>query len=201
MRKKLSNPELEPYWHLDFRDPLSLPDDRVVRARFVVNLCAGGVTLGLLTIVGWQLFVRHDLAAQYRYWDGRIAVQRREYDELRLVLRDFMTEAGKIKDAYDLIYSPFVASDFVFEIGRTIPSRMTIDMIGYTDGTGTMRGSLAESPEQASRVLGSYVETLRKSPRIGPLFDDISAPSLDRARDGSLFNFEIVLKSHKAPAP
>jgi hypothetical protein len=80
MRKKLSDLDLEPNWHLDFRDPLSLPDDRVVRVRFVINLCAGGVTLGLLIIVGWQLLVRHDLAAQYRYWDGRIAVQRREYE-------------------------------------------------------------------------------------------------------------------------
>jgi hypothetical protein len=201
MRRKPSDLDQEPYWHLDFRDPISLPDDRVVRVRFLVNLGAGAVTLGLLIVVGWQLLVRTNVATQYRYWDERIAVQRRDYDELQLVLRDFLTEAGKIKDAYDLIYSPFVASDFVFEIGRTIPGRMTIDMIGYTDGTVTMRGNLAESPEQASRVLGGYVETLRKSPRIGPLFDDISAPSLDRARDGSRFNFEIVLRRRKSPTP
>lgn len=201
MRKKPSDHDLEPNWHLDFRDPTSLPDDRVVRVRFMVNLCAGAVTLGLLIVVGWQLVVRYDVATQYRYWDERIAVQRREYDELRLVLRDFMTEANKIKDAYDLIYSPFVASDFVFEISRTLPGRMTIDMIGYNEGTVTIRGTLAEPPEQASRVLGGFVETLRKSPQIAPLFDDISAPSLDRAKDGSLFNFEIVLKHRKAPTP
>ena len=199
MRNRLSDFDLGPNWHLDYRDLPTLPDDRVVRARFLVNLCAGAVALGLLTIVGWQLLVRANVASQYRFWDERIATQHREYDELRLVLRDFMTDAGKIKDAYDLIYSPFVASDFVSEIGRTIPGRMTIDMIGYSDGTVTMRGNLAESPEQASRVLGGFVETLRKNPRIGPLFDDISAPSLDRARDGSLFNFEILLRGHKTP--
>jgi cell division protein FtsB len=201
MRKKLSDLDQEPNWHLDYRDPTSLPDDRVVRVRFLVNMCAGAVTLSLLIIVGWQLLVRHNLAAQYRYWDERIAVQRREYDELQLSLRDFMTEAGKIKDAYELIHSPFVASDFVFEIARTLPGRMTIDTIGYTDGNITMRGNLAESPEQASRVLGGYIETLRKAPQIGPLFDDISAPSLDRAQNGNLFNFEIVLKRLKSPPP
>jgi hypothetical protein len=43
-------------------------------------------------------------------------------------------------------------------------------------------------------VLGHYIETLRKDRQIGALFGDISAPSLDRAKEDNLFNFEIALK-------
>ena len=196
MPRKPTEFDLEPTWRLDFRDVASLPEDRVVRVRFLVNTCASALTLILLTIVGWQLLARHSVTAQLRFWDEKIALHHREYDELQLVLRDYMTESDKIKDAYDLIYSRFVPSEFALAIGRTLPDRMTVDMIGYADGMITIRGSLAEPPEPASRVLGRYIEAMRNDAQIGTLFSDISARSLDRARDGDLFNFEIVLKPH-----
>jgi hypothetical protein len=186
--------ELEPNWHSDFRDLTVLPEDRVVRVRFLINACSGALAFILLLLVGWQLLTRHSVAAQLRFWDEKITTHRREYDELQFVLRDYMTEAGRIQDAYDLIYTPFVPSEFVLNISRTLPDRMAVDTIGYSNGIVTIRGSLTESPEQASRVLGRYIETLRNDTQIKALFTDISAPSLDRARQDNLFNFEIVLK-------
>ena len=186
--------DLEPNWHSDFRDLITLPEDRVVRVRFLINACAGALAFILFLLVGWLLFTRHSVAAQLHFWDEKITTHRREYDELQFVLRDYMIEAGKIQDACDLIYIPFVPSEFVLNISRTLPDRMTVDTIGYANGTVTMRGSLAESPEQASRVLGHYIETLRNDAQVKSLFGDITAPSLDRARQDNLFNFEIVLK-------
>ena len=194
MPRRSADFDLEPNWHLDFRDAASLPEDRVVRVRFLVNTCAAALAFFLLMLVGWQLFIRSNIAAQLRFWDEKLAAHHREYAELQGALRDYMAAAGKIKDAYDIVYSPFVPSAFILNIGRTLPDRMTVDMIGYTDGVVTIRGNLAEPPERASRVLGGYVETLRNDPKIGPLFSDIAAPSLDRAKQENLFNFEIVLK-------
>ncbi|MDD2763843.1 MAG: hypothetical protein PHE83_07730 [Opitutaceae bacterium] len=194
MARKPTEFDLEPNWHLDYRDIATLPEDRVVRVRFLVNTCAGALVLILAIVVGWQLFVRRDVATELRFWDEKIALHHQEHEELLLLLRDYMNEAGRIKDAYDLIHAPFIPSEFVLSVGRTIPDRMTVDMIGYGDGSVTIRGSLAEPPERASRVLGRYIETLRTDPQINALFGDISAPSLDRAKQDDLFNFEIVLK-------
>lgn len=194
MPRRSNDFDLEPNWHLDFRDAASLPEDRVVRVRFLVNTCAAALALVLLTLVGWQVLVRASVTSQLRFWEERIAAHRRDYEELQSSLRDYMTEAGRIKDAYDIVYAPFVPSVFILNIGRTLPDRMTIDMIGYADGVVTLRGSLAEPPERASRVLGGYVEALRSDPRIGPLFSDIAAPNLDRSKQDDLFNFVIVLK-------
>lgn len=199
MPRRSSDFDLEPNWHFDFRDANSLPEDSVVRVRFLVNTCAAAVAIILLILVGWQVLVRASVAGQLRFWDERIAAHRHEYDELQGSLHDYMSEAGKIKDAYDLVYSRFVPSVFILNIGRTLPERMTIDMIGCADGVVTLRGSLAEAPERASRVLGGYVEALRKDPKIGPLFTDISAPSLDRSREDNTFKFMIVLKLNAAP--
>jgi len=199
MPKRSSDFDLEPNWHFDFRDATSLPEDSVVRVRFLVNTCAAAVAIILLILVGWQVLVRASVAGQLHFWDERIAAHQHEYEELQGSLHDYMAEAGKIKDAYDLVYSRFVPSVFILNIGRTLPERMTIDMIGFADGVVTLRGSLAESPERASRVLGGYVEALRKDPKIGPLFSDISAPSLDRSKQDNTFNFMIVLKLPGAP--
>ncbi|HTX66190.1 MAG TPA: hypothetical protein VMD31_10505 [Opitutaceae bacterium] len=199
MPRRSNDFDLEPNWHFDFRDATSLPEDSVVRVRFLVNTCSAAVTVILLILVGWQTLVRASVAAQLRFWNERIAAHQHEYDELQVSLRDYMGEAGRIKDAYDLVYSPFVPSVFILNIGRTLPDRMTIDAISYADKVITLRGSLAEPPERASRVLGGYIETLRKDPRIGPLFSDISAPSLDRSRQDNTFNFLIVLKLPGAP--
>jgi hypothetical protein len=196
MPRRSSDFDLEPNWHLDFRDATSLPEDRVVRVRFLVNTCAAALMFFLLMLVGWQLFIRSNIVAQLRFWDEKLAAHRHEYEQLQGELRDYMADAGKVKDAYDIVYSPFVPSAFVLNIGRTLPDRMTVDMIGYAEGVVTIRGSLAEPPERASRVLGRYIETLRADPKIGPLFSDIAAPSLDRAKQENLFTFEIVLRSH-----
>jgi hypothetical protein len=193
MPRKAIEFNVEPNWHLDFRDTASLPEDRVVRVRFLLNTCAAAVTIILVTIVGWQLLVRHGMATQLRYWDEKIVAHDREHGELQAMLRDYMAESGKIKDAYDLIYSPFVASEFILKIGGTLPGRMTVDMIEYAEKAIIIRGSLAEPPERASRVLGHYVEALRNDPQISSLFSDISAPSLDRGRQDDLFHFQIVL--------
>ena len=184
---------LEPNWHLDFCETASLPEDRVVRVRFLINFCAAAAVLMLFTLFGLQLFRRVAIDEPLRFWDEQIANHRHEYEGLQLALRDYMNEAGKIKDAYDIVYSPFVPSEFIRGIGRTLPDRMTVDMIDYADRIVTVRGTLAEPPERASRVLGGYVESLRSDPEIGPLFSDISAPSLDRTKEEDLFHFVMVL--------
>jgi hypothetical protein len=194
MPRRTTEFELEPNWHFDFRDLPSLPEDRVVRVRFLLNTCAGALVLILLIMVGWQLLARHSATAQLRFWDEKIALHQQECDELQSQLRDYLADAARIKDAYDLVYSPFVPSEFALNIGRTLPDRMSVDMIDYADRVVTIRGSVAEPPERASRVLGRYIEVLRSDAQIGALFGDISAPSLDRSTQEDLFNFEIVLK-------
>lgn len=194
MPRKPSDVVPEPNWHLDFRDPATLPEDRVVRVRFLINLSTAAVALLLLIILGWQLLLRATVSTQLDFWTEKMALHRQEYEQLQVELRNYMTEAGKIKDAYDITYTPFVPSAFILEVGRTLPASMTVDMIGFNDNVVTIRGTLAETPERASRALGGYVDTLRRDPKIGPLFSDISVPNLDRVRLQSLFNFVIVLK-------
>lgn len=189
---------LEPNWHLDFRDAATLPEDRVVRVRFLINICSAVVALSLAVLFGWQLYLRTSVISQIQYWNDKIMLHRHEYQDLQTETGDYMAEAGKIKDAYDIIHTRFVPSAFFLDVGRTLPDSMTVDMIGFAGDVVTIRGSLAAAPEQASRILGGYVAQLRKDPNIGPLFSDISAPNLDRVQLRNLFNFVIVLKLRPA---
>lgn len=194
MARKSNEFEVGPHWHQDFRDVATLPEDRVVRLRFLTNAWAGVLALGLLILVGWQLFARYSASAQLRFWDEEIATHQREHDELQLLLRDYLAESAKIGEVHRLIYSPMVVSELLLNLGRTLPETMSIDMVEYTRGIVTVRGYLVEPPERASRVLGQYLETLRKDAQIGPLFNDISAPGFGRPEKGDQFLFELQLK-------
>jgi len=194
MQRKPGDSEHGPCWHFDYCDPLHLPEDRVVRVRFLVNGGASVIAVILLIILGWQLVASRSAASQVRFWEETVAAHRRESDELKLVSRDYTAESNRIRDVCEAMRQPPVCSSFLINIGRTLPERMTADMISMSEGSVIIRGSLAEPAERASRVLGRYLESLRANPDVGPLFADISAPSLERAKDDSSFTFEIVLK-------
>lgn len=194
MPRKPSDIDLGPFWHHDFREVSTLPEDRVVRVRFLANTCAGLILLTMLTSVGWQLFMSHSYSTQLRFWDKEIAQHSEEYDEFLLLLRDYMAESAKIEEAHKIIYSPMVASDLMIDIGRTLPDVMSIDVIEYSGDLVMIRGSVIAPTEHVSSVLSQYLKTLRTDPRIGPLFDDVYAPGFGRDERNGRYTFVIQLK-------
>lgn len=78
---------------------------------------------------------------------------------------------------------PLPATDFILNLGRTLPPNMQVDRIASTPGRVTMSGSLHEPPDQSSLALGRYLEELRRTPAIGPHFSSIALTALQRAND------------------
>ena len=194
MPRKPSEIDLGPYWHYDFREVASLPEDRVVRVRFLANTLAGLIALAMVTLIGWQLFMSYSYSVQLRFWDREIVLHSEEYDQLLLLLRDYMAESAKIEEAHKIIYSPLVASDLLVDIGRTLPDAMSVDGVEYSVDLVTIRGGVVAPPERVSSVLGQYLNTLKADPRIGALFNDISAPGFGRDERGGRYTFVIQLR-------
>ena len=91
------------------------------------------------------------------------------------------------------------ATDFLMNIGRTLPPRLRIDRVESNDNRVLIAGSLLEPAEDASRSLGRYMDTLRRTPAIGGLFASISATSLQREADSDTLVFEITMKYNPLP--
>jgi hypothetical protein len=181
-------------WHFDCRLPKELPDDTPVRGRFVANAIAGSFAAIVLMYIGWAYYSQQSLAHDTADWRQKIAANSLETTRLRKTTSEAIDGAARINQAYSLIYSPLVVSQFIYEIGRTRPDPVRLEIIEQNSGAVYLRGMLRESSQRGSVLLGRYVDQLRASPRLSPLFASIVLTSLERNDQTQTINFEITLK-------
>ena len=184
---------LSPHWHFDCRIEADLPEDTIVGTRFLINVIGSAVALATLLFAGFLGYQVLSLRYQIKDWEQRINDHRAEVREIQRMQTDYAAEAAKIDQAYELVKPEFNVSDFVAQIGRTRPDMMGIDMIEWNDAGIVVRGNLRERSERASRLLGAYVEQLRKDPKVSPQFR-VDLTDLDRGSTGDVLRFEIMFR-------
>lgn len=183
------------YWHHDCRLAAELPEDNVVRLRFLADVVFGAVAFGLLLLCTWFGYVNVTLAGSISDWERRIALLAREADDLRNVQQATNSLGKRVDQAYELVGAPYLTSILLLDLGRTRPAEITLESISLTETNLVVRGALAQQPEQATRLLGRYVETLRSEPAINAHFKEIVLSSFDRigqADEGQ--TFEITMR-------
>lgn len=194
MKRKRDPLPLTSHWHVECRLEAELPEDNIVGRRFLVNMVFTAVAAGLLLYAGWLGYVSMSLRNQIRDWERRMDDNRSEVRDIQRMQREYATEAAKIDQAYALVRPQLFVSGFVADIGRTRPEPMTIDIIEWNAAGIVIRGSVRETSERASRIVGGYVELLRKDEAIAPLFREIVPTSIDRGTGGDMLKFEIALR-------
>jgi hypothetical protein len=182
---------LSPHWHVDYRIESELPEDTVVGTRFLIHVGFTALVMIALYFFGIKAYVAWNLTSQISDWDRRIRENRIEVGEIERLQKDYVLESIKVADAYTLVRPNLFVAEFIASLGRTRPEQMSIDLIEWNDTGGAIRGSLRERSEQATRILGSYIDTLRGDPKIGPLFQTIQLTDVDRGSGGGMLRFEV----------
>ena len=185
---------LSPHWHVDCRIEADLPEDNIVGTRFLINVVFTAVALVALLYTGWLGYVNLNLRHQIRDWELRINENRAEVRDIQRMQQEYAAEAAKIDQAHALVSPEFFVSDLFANIGRTRPEQMAIDLIEWSDAGVIVRGSVAEKSERATRLLGGYVEQLRRDDKIAPLFREISLTDVGRGAAGDTLRFEIIFR-------
>jgi len=180
-----------PHWHVDCRLVAELPEDRVVGTRFLINAPFASLALATLLFAAWEGYRDITVRQQIVDWERRLgdtSVAMRDVDRMQA---EYAAESAKIDGAAAVIKTPFVISEFVGALGRTLPPKMVVDLIEWGDTGIVVRGTLHESSERAALLLGGYVKQLHDDPRVGPHFLNIVLSGLERSKDESLA-FEIT---------
>lgn len=186
---------LAPNWHVDCRLVAELPEDSVVGVRFITYAISCAIAFAAVLFTGWYAYADFSLRQQIYDWNQRLESDHWDVVEILRLQRFYEIEAKKIESAYREIRSPFLLSQFLSDLGRTIPDRMLIDSVDYGDAKTVIRGRLREAPDLASRLVGSYVNKLRTDPAIGPYFSSITITGLDRSgEDEQMMNYEITFR-------
>jgi hypothetical protein len=182
---------LSPHWHVDYCIESELPEDTVVGTRFLIHVGFTALVLVALYFFGIKAYVTWDLHQQINDWEGRIREKRTEAAEFEQLQKDYVLESIKVEQAYTLVRPTLYVAEFIANLGRTRPEQMSIDLIEWNEAGGVLRGSLRERSEQATRILGGYLDTLRNDPKIGTLFQTIQLTDVDRGSGGGVLRFEV----------
>jgi Tfp pilus assembly protein PilN len=185
-------------WHLDCRLSIEPTGTQLVGRQFLATAGAVALMLFALTVTGWQWYVTRSLQADTAYWQAQMASNQKLVDELSATLNDLNTRTTRLNHAHGLMRESEQATEFLMNLGRTLPPRLRLDRIEANENRVLLTGSLLEPAEDASRSLGRYLDTLRRTPQIGELFSTISATSLQREGDADSLMFEVTMR-RKSP--
>jgi hypothetical protein len=203
-RKSDSQPAALQLWHTNFRNFEKLPDTKVVRTSFFINFAAMAVTIGLVLLMGYREYHIFSLGEQIAAAQKVIESNKRPNQEALRLSKIFADEQKKLDEAIAFNFAPISPSAYISLLARTLPTDVAIDAIDArlanpAASTFALKGTVTGTPDQASGITSTYVDTLRANREWAALFDSVTLTGLNRnARSGSLtFDISFVVKAKK----
>lgn len=158
-------------WHPNFRNRERLPDTKVVRTFFFINVTAIAVALGLVLLLVSQENVIRDLHQKIASAQGQIAANQKGAAQAVLLRGKFAVEERKIHALDAFLKQRLVLSQFMLHLGSTLPPNLGIDSVDIRDDGVTLRGTAAgANPVEASGRTSAYVDLLHKDAYFKGLF-------------------------------
>ena len=204
-KKSDAQPVAIPLWHTNFRDFERLPDTKVVRTTFFINTAAVVVALGMMLWLGQREYTNYNIGEQKAEAQRQIESNKKQDAEALRLSKLFLEEEKKLSEVVAFIRVAVTPAEFIGQLGESLPKDISIDSAETrmtADSKGSVfliRGRVAGSPDQASGIASSYVDTLRADPKLGKVFDPIVLNRLERTPGGAymLFDISLTVKSDK----
>jgi hypothetical protein len=189
-----------PAWHPNFRIPERLPDTKAVRTSFFINGLAIFIVMALLVYAGvreYNLYtLRSDAASALSAVEARKPVS----DRAIVLYKNFQEEEKKILALQDFLsVSRYTVSDFILQLGGSLPAAINLYGIDCTSTQVVLRGAIKGTPDEASGRAVAFVEDLRKDESLSKLFSSVTLTNIARDSSTGLIQFVIDLKV-KEPA-
>jgi hypothetical protein len=187
---------LAPSWHPNFRNFDRLPDVKVVRTSFFVNCAAIVIVLGFLLYFGLQEYKLHGIGVQISDLDRQIADNTKPSQQAVQLYTQFLDEERKVADVADFVKTDFVRSDFIIELGQSLPKNIALDSIDVQKNGVTILGIVrGTSSDEASGQAQTYIYQLQADPSLSRKFETITMPNIDRDSRANQMDFQIFMKS------
>ena len=193
-KAKASAP-LVPAWHPNFRNFERLPDTKVVRTSFFINVAALFVTLMVVIYTAYAEYNLHSLGGAIEELQQGIDKNRPGSERAVAQFKKFQDEEKRLLESVDFSSGKFVPSAFLLHLGDTLPLGIAIRQIDYRATGVIVRGTVRGSPDEASGVLAAYSDRqLPADKEFVALFEDVTVTSQVRSQETGWLTFELLLK-------
>jgi len=199
IKKSDATPASAPLWHPNFRNFERLPDTKVVRTTFFINVSAITLAAGLAIVMGWREYRIMDLKVQIGETQAVIDKNAKENAESIRLSKVFEEEGKKIAEASAFSKRALPPSEFILLLGKTLPKVVQIESVdmrfsGVSGDQCALRGIVAGTKDEASGSASKYVESLRTLSVLGSKFESVSLASINPDPVGAFLRFEINIK-------
>jgi len=181
-----------------------LPDTKVVRTTFFINVAAGVAAFAMVAVVGWRFFQVRNSQQQIAAAQTEIARNQKQNDEGLRLTKIFTDEDKKIAEAAAFVQVPIAPTELLLVLGRSLPKEIQVEFVDFAPNDPTnprclVRGLAAGTKDQASGSASAYVETLRTQPRLAEVFESVKLNAInpDPRTGALLFEIELKFKSAK----
>jgi hypothetical protein len=193
-KKSDANAPQVPAWHPNFRNFQRLPDTKVVRTAFFINVIAITVTLVLLLFVGSREWEIYALKLQVAEKQQQIDQSKSKSNQAVALFKQYQTEEAKILEVQSFVDSKLTLSDLMVHLGQTLPKNIAIDRFDLRDTGLVLAATIRGSSDQATGLATAYIEQLRADEKLTARFDEIKQASGDRNPTTGRIIVEIALR-------
>jgi hypothetical protein len=193
---------LVPSWHPNFRNFDRLPDVKVVRTSFFVNCAAIVITLGFLLYLGLQEYNLRGIHVQIADLDRQIGDNTKPSEQAVRLYGQFQDEEKKVAAVAGFVKTDFILSDFVIELGQSLPKNIVLNSIDVNEGGASYHGIVrGTSSDEASGEAQAYINQLQADPSLSQKFETITMPNIDRGAKPNELDFGISMKARSGARP
>lgn len=184
-----------PAWHPNFRIAERLPDTKAVRTSFFINGLAIFIVIALLVYTGVREYDLYTLRSDTASALDAVQARKPVSDRAIVLYKNFQEEEKKVLALQDFLsVSRYTISDFILQLGGTLPLSVNLYGIDCASTQVTLRGAIKGAPDEASGRAVSYVEDLRKNEILSKLFASVTLTNIARDSSTGLIQFVIDLK-------
>lgn len=186
-----SSASIVPAWHPNFRNFDQLPDTKVVRTTFFINGAAILVATTLAIYVAYceveLSAVKSDIAAAQQIIDAN----KTPSDQAVVLFKKFQEQERKIQELQQFLsVSKLTVSDFLLQLGSSLPSTVVLTSVDYRLSGVSLRGRIKGASEEGAGMANAYVGELGKNTIFSDPFESIKLTNI--VRDGA--TGEIVIQ-------
>jgi hypothetical protein len=192
-KKSEANAPQVPAWHPNFRNFEKLPDTKVVRTAFFINVIAITVALVLLLFVGnreWELYALKQQVAEKQH---QIDQTKPGSDQSVALFKKYQAEEAKVLEVESFVSARQTVSDLLIHLGQTLPKNIALDRFDLRDAELILGATVRGAPDQASGLATAYIEQLRADKTLANRFDDIKPANSSRNAQTGRISIEVSL--------
>ena len=199
-------------WRPDFRDAETLPDIKVIRTDFLLNLVAISIAFAMLSFFAYREYRAFGLAKQVDGLTQNIAENQKQ-DELNVARsKEFAALQRSMVEVIRFDNVPVAPAPLLADLAEIQPESIILERVNFSGAiekqgkkksvqyTMVLGGTVEHTEARpASVVITEYLEALEELPSIAPYFIESAQPGFDRNESLGLFLFTIRVTLSDVP--